>query len=124
MKVKKHNNFERAGLAMKNCYFWKVKFSSVIGHSAVKQHLVQSANNKRVSHALLFLGPEGAGNLPLAISFAQYLVCENPHDGDSCGTCPGCKKMEKLAHPDVSFSYPVAPKEKIVKPRSVDFVTQ
>ena len=32
--------------------------------------------------------------------------------------------MEKLVHPDVSFSYPVAPKDKISKPRSVDFVSQ
>jgi DNA polymerase-3 subunit delta' len=101
-----------------------VKFSSVIGHSDVKRRLIQSANDKRVSHALLFLGPEGGGNLPMSIAFAQYLICESPFEDDSCGQCAGCKKMEKLVHPDVSFSYPVAPKEKITKPRSVDFVTQ
>jgi DNA polymerase-3 subunit delta' len=32
--------------------------------------------------------------------------------------------MEKLVHPDVTFSYPVAPKEKISKPKSIDFVQQ
>jgi DNA polymerase-3 subunit delta' len=99
-----------------------MRFSSVIGHDDVKQRLIQSARDRRVSHALLFLGPEGGGNLPLAIAFAQYLVCENPGDGDSCGVCPGCKKMEKLVHPDVSFSFPVAPKEKITEPRSVDYI--
>jgi len=30
----------------------------------------------RISHALLFLGKEGCGALPLAIAFAQYIVCE------------------------------------------------
>ncbi len=101
-----------------------MKFSSVIGHSEVKQRLIHSAKAKRISHALLFLGPEGGGNLPMAIAFAQYLVCESPSDNDSCGQCAGCKKMQKLVHPDVSFSYPVAPKDKISKPRSIDFAPQ
>ena len=101
-----------------------MKFSSIIGHTELKSRLMLFAKNKRVSHALLFLGQEGGGNLPIAIAFAQYLVCELPEENDSCGKCPGCKKMEKLIHPDVSFSYPVAPKDKISKPRSIDFLPQ
>ncbi len=101
-----------------------MKFTDVIGQQSVKQRLLQSAKDQRVSHALLFLGPEGSGNLPVAIAFAQYLVCENPGEDDSCGICPGCKKMQKLSHPDVTFSYPVAPKEKISKPKSSDFFEQ
>lgn len=101
-----------------------MKFTDVIGQQSVKQRLLQSAKEKRVSHALLFLGPEGSGNLPVAIAFAQYLVCENPGESDSCGTCPGCKKMNKLSHPDVTFTYPVASKEKITKPKSIDFFGQ
>jgi len=101
-----------------------VKFSSIIGHSEVKNRLIHSAKERRVSHALLFLGPAGSGNLSMAIAFAQYLVCENPGESDSCGECSACKKMAKLVHPDVSFTYPVAPKDKISKPRSVDFITQ
>jgi DNA polymerase-3 subunit delta' len=101
-----------------------VKFSEIIGHSEVKQRLIQSAKDRRISHALLFLGPEGSGNLPMAIAFAQYIVCEKQGETDSCGECPGCKKMEKLVHPDITFSYPVAPKEKISKPKSIDYITQ
>lgn len=99
-------------------------FANVIGQSEVKHRLLNSAKENRVSHALLFLGPEGAGNLALAIAFAQYLVCEQPGEEDSCGKCPGCVKMKKLVHPDVTFSYPVATKEKIQKPKSVDFVEE
>ena len=101
-----------------------MNFAAVTGHSEVKQKLVQAADERRVSHALLFLGNEGSGNLPLAIAFAQYLVCENPANGDSCNECSGCKKMNKLVHPDVTFSYPVATKEKIKKPKSIDFITE
>jgi DNA polymerase-3 subunit delta' len=97
-----------------------MQFKDVIGQQSVKQRLVNSVKENRVSHAQLFLGPEGSGNLAMAIAYAQYLVCENP-SGDSCGTCSACIKMNKLVHPDVTFSYPVAPKEKISKPKSVDY---
>ncbi len=99
-----------------------MNFASVIGHDDVKKRLIHAAKENRVSHALLFLGPEGAGGLPLAIAFAKYLVCENPGDTDSCGICSACKKMEKYVHPDVSFTFPVASKEKIKEPKSVDFI--
>jgi len=100
-------------------------FSDVIGQAEVKQRLIKSVKENRVSHALLFLGAEGSGNLALAVAFAQYLACENPSEEDSCGECPGCRKMQKLVHPDVTFSYPIASTEKTSKPRrSVDFVTE
>ena len=101
-----------------------MNFANVIGHKDVKKRLIHAAQENRVSHALLFLGPEGAGALPIAIAFARYLVCENPGQNDSCGTCSACKKMDKYVHPDVSFSYPVASKEKVKEPKSVDFVDQ
>jgi DNA polymerase-3 subunit delta' len=100
-------------------------FKDVIGHAEVKQRLIKLVKENRVSHALLFLGAEGSGNLALAVAFAQYLVCENPSEDDSCGECPGCRKMQKLVHPDVTFSYPIASAEKVSKPRrSVDFVAE
>src|SRR5689334_10249555 len=99
-------------------------FKDVIGHAGVKQRLIKLVKENRVSHALLFLGSEGSGNLALAIAFAQYLVCEKAGSrksgdaalfsdlpiadamSDSCGECAACLKMQKLVHPDVTFSYP------------------
>ncbi len=101
-----------------------MQFSSVIGQQEVKTRLIRSVTENRVSHALLFLGSEGAGSLPLALAFAQYLVCENPGDTDSCGKCPACIKMKKLVHPDVTFSYPVITSGKFSKPRSVDYISE
>ncbi len=51
-------------------------FKEVIGQTEVKQHLAKMVQQNRVSHALLFLASEGSGGLPLALAFAQYLVCE------------------------------------------------
>ena len=50
-----------------------MQFKDVIGQSEVKQHLVEMVQHNRLSHALLFLGKEGSGALPLAIAFAQYV---------------------------------------------------
>lgn len=54
-------------------------FSEVIGQQAIKANLAHMIQQNRLSHALLFLGKEGAGGLPLALAFAQYVICEkNP----------------------------------------------
>ncbi|MBS1661511.1 MAG: hypothetical protein JST68_10725 [Bacteroidetes bacterium] len=53
-----------------------MSFTKVIGQAAVKHSLVELVQQNRLSHALLFLGQEGSGALPLALAFAQYVVCE------------------------------------------------
>ena len=83
-------------------------FSNVIGQRPVKERLINSVKNGRVSHAQLFLGTEGGGALPLAMAYAQFLLCKNRNANDSCGKCSGCLKAEKLIHPDIHFVYPLA----------------
>lgn len=84
-----------------------MKFSDVIGHTALKEHLARSVDSGRISHAQLFTGISGAGTLPLAIAYAQYIHCHNRQNGDSCGLCPACQQIEALEHPDLHFVYPV-----------------
>ncbi len=83
-------------------------FKDVIGQTAVKQRLIQSVNEDRISHAQLFAGQQGNGKLALAIAFAQYIMCTRRTDADACGECPSCRKYKKLVHPDLHFSFPVA----------------
>jgi len=83
-----------------------MQFKDIIGQHTIKMHLVQTVKDTRVSHAQLFLGPEGSGSLALAVAYAQYINCENPLENDSCGTCRSCRKYQKLIHPDLHFSYP------------------
>lgn len=84
-----------------------MRFADIIGQQRLKQHLAQSIDKGRISHAQLLSGAAGAGTLPLALAYAQYLNCQNRHDGDSCGECPSCVKMQQLAHPDLHFVFPV-----------------
>ena len=84
-----------------------MRFSEVIGQRELKRHLVRGVDTGRVSHAQLFTGRPGAGALPLALAYVQYLNCTHRRDGDSCGECPNCRQIAGLAHPDLHFVFPV-----------------
>jgi len=100
-------------------------FKEIIGHENVKARLIKSVNEGRISHAQLFLGPEGCGNLPMAIAYAQYISCQSKTATDSCGECPSCIKFQKLAHPDLHFVFPVATSAEVKdKPVSSKYINQ
>ena len=84
-----------------------MKFSDIIGQQTLKEHLVRSVDSGRISHAQLFNGIAGAGTLPLAVAYVQYIYCRNRQNGDSCGVCPSCQQIAQLSHPDLHFVYPV-----------------
>ena len=84
-----------------------MKFSDIIGHSDLKRRLAAGIDGGRISHAQLFVGTAGSGTLALALAYTQYLHCTNRRNGDSCGECPSCRQIEKLAHPDLHLVYPV-----------------
>jgi len=83
-----------------------MQFKDIIGQEEVKEQLLQTVAENRVSHAQLFLSSEGSGALPLAIAYAQYINCLDKGPGDSCGECSSCRKYERYIHPDLHFSYP------------------
>jgi DNA polymerase-3 subunit delta' len=99
-------------------------FKEIIGQEAIKQRLIQSVREERVSHAQLFAGPEGTGKLALAIAYAQYVACTNRQTGDSCGECASCKKYRKLIHPDLHFVFPVVKTPKFKEPVSDNFLEE
>jgi DNA polymerase-3 subunit delta' len=82
-------------------------FKDIVGQTEIKSRLIKSVKDKRIAHAQLFTGPEGAGKLMLAIAYAQYISCQNQGEEDSCGVCPSCHKFQKLIHPDLHFVFPV-----------------
>ncbi|GAA0737176.1 DNA polymerase III subunit delta' [Gaetbulibacter jejuensis] len=90
-------------------------FTEVIGQEHIKNHLTTSADNGRISHAQLFVGPEGCGALPMAIAYAQYLLCKNLN-GENTGGNDACNlKFKNYSHPDLHFAFPVAANDKVKK---------
>lgn len=86
-------------------------FKDVVGQEEVKQLLTGSVRSGKVPHALLFTGVSGSGKLPLALAFARYLLCQHPLPDDSCGNCASCRMVDRLAHPDLHFAFPIIKKK-------------
>lgn len=124
-------------------------FKDVIGQSEVKQHLVEMVQHNRLSHALLFLGKEGSGALPLAMAFAQYVTLlpnlsrQNTSEASLFGepveiklpatpeaadawmeSQPAFSKAQGLVHPDIHYAYPVITKKAGTPPLSVDYISE
>ncbi len=100
-----------------------MRFSDIPGQEEIKDRLRKTVSDQRVSHAQMFLGPQGSAKLPMALAYAQYINCSKRADGDSCGVCPSCLQYGKLAHPDLHFLYPIATtKEFDNKPVSTMFL--
>ncbi|HEX7692571.1 MAG TPA: hypothetical protein VF408_09275 [Sediminibacterium sp.] len=120
-------------------------FSDVIGQQEIKKHLAEMVEQNRLSHALLFLGREGSGALPLAMAFAQYVVSlpqpapvvEDLFGGmtalepapafihpDDIASQPAFERAKQMIHPDLHFSYPVIPKKSGDKPVSSDYINE
>lgn len=123
-------------------------FDDIVGQEEIKDQLRDMVQSNRLSHALLLLGKDGSGGLPLALAFSQYIVCEkvqqalNPvpqgpslfgepepageivFPSAACGSCAACTKATALVHPDIHYSYPVIPKKSGDKPISTDYITQ
>lgn len=98
-------------------------FKEIVGHEHIKNHLLTSAANGRIPHAQLFVGPEGSGVLPIAIAYAQYVLCRNKGVENEGGS-EGCNlKFENFSHPDLHFVFPTVTTEDVKsKPKSLDFL--
>ena len=85
-------------------------FNQIIGQEHIKSHLQKSAENGRIPHAQLFVGKEGSGMLPMAIAYAQFLLCNFSKDSEICHL-----KCNKLQHPDLHFAFPVTTNDTVKK---------
>ncbi len=84
-----------------------MKFSAIPGGKEIAGVLSRAVRQNHIAHAQLFVGADGALNLPLALALATYLHCENRGE-DSCGLCASCSKNNKLIHPDTHFVFPIS----------------
>ena len=88
-------------------------FSDILGLSHIKNHMTSSADAGRIPHAQLFVGPEGCGLLPMALAYAQYVVCNNMEGENDTGNNACNLKFNSFSHPDVHFAFPVSNSDKV-----------
>ncbi len=99
-------------------------FSDILGLTHLKKHLTGTADNGRIPHAQLFVGATGSGTLPMAIAYAQYVLCKNTNGENQEGNQACNLKFQNFSHPDLHFAYPVTSRKGITKPKSTDFLTE
>ncbi|MET2986607.1 DNA polymerase III subunit [Aureibaculum conchae] len=88
-------------------------FSDIIGQETVKKQLIYSVESGRIPHAQLFVASKGTGALPLAIAYAQYILCSNTDSENNTGNQACNIKVNNLSHPDLHFAFPVATNDKV-----------
>lgn len=76
------------------------KFSEVVGHKRIINHLKNAIERKKPSHAYIFHGEDGCGKRLVADIFAAGLLCESGGD-EPCGKCRSCLQFETANHPDI-----------------------
>jgi len=102
----------------------------------VIQQLQEMVDHNRLSHALLFIGKEGSGALPLALAFSNYVVTQSEKNkpvpttvglfGEESAEVSyhGSELAAQYIHPDIHYSYPVITKKSGDKPISTDFISE
>ncbi|MGB7347021.1 MAG: DNA polymerase III subunit [Pirellulaceae bacterium] len=78
-------------------------WSSLVGHSRIRDWFSTSIRRGRMTGSFLFVGSAGVGKLTVANLLAQTLLCRNVAESEMqpCGTCAGCVQVLAQTHPDV-----------------------
>jgi DNA polymerase-3 subunit gamma/tau len=79
------------------------RLADLVGQRHVTAVLQKALQSHRVPHQLLFSGGSGLGKTTVARVVAAALLCEQPVEGDACGTCESCLDIfePNRSHPDV-----------------------
>ena len=81
---------------------WRPKdFSHMVGQETIVATLRNQIRTGRIAHAYLFCGSRGTGKTSTAKILARAINCLHPRDGDPCGECENCRRMEAEESLDV-----------------------
>ncbi|MEO0063643.1 MAG: hypothetical protein RLZZ377_67 [Chloroflexota bacterium] len=82
------------------------------GHDAAAAHLAALLTGVP-PHALLIVGPRGAGAGTLARDAVATLMCGAPVDGGPCGACRSCRLIASGSHTDLVVISPTGASDEI-----------
>lgn len=93
-----------------------MSFSAIRDQEVALRLLGNVLTQNRVPNGLLFWGADGVGKRTTALEFAKAVNCAKG-DGDACGVCLSCRKVDSGNHPDIKIIAPVK------KSRNIDVET-
>ena len=80
---------------------------NIKGQETAVRYLKNNLSSQRIANSYLFFGPQGVGRTLAVKAFAASLMCGNKtFDGEPCGMCPSCNRIESADHPDVNWIKP------------------
>ena len=84
-----------------------MRLADICAQDIAVRALRTSMSRGQVAHAYLFAGPRSSGKTATALAFASALNCANPtRDGDACGLCMSCVRIEAGGDADVQMISP------------------
>ena len=99
-------------------------FDQVIGQDQIKKQLLDGIEQKRIPHAQLLYGATGSGPLPMAIAYAQAILCST-HEVGSAAYKNCAKRVIEGNHPDLHFIFPVNRRKGMNRPAiSKDYMSE
>lgn len=81
-----------------------MSWGSIIGQNRIKDQFRVLLRNDVLTHAYLFVGPEGVGKDAFALEIAKALQC-SASEGEACGSCEDCIRAESLQHPNIHLVF-------------------
>ena len=79
-----------------------MSFNTIIGNEKIKDNLINTLKNKKISHSYMFVGVNGIGKKKLATEFAKAILCES-HTEIGCGRCKSCIKFDSNNNSDFYY---------------------
>ena len=78
------------------------RFSDIIGHNQIVEHLKNAIRMEKISHAYILNGESNAGKMMLAEAFATALQCESGN-AEPCMNCRSCHQAAEHNQPDIIY---------------------
>ena len=98
---------------------WRpLSFATVVGQELVVNALRNQVRTGRLAHAYLFCGSRGTGKTSTAKILARAVNCLNPVDGDACGECESCRRLQGESSFDI-LEYDAASNSRVEDMRSI-----
>ncbi len=81
-------------------------FDRFAGQERAIQMAVTWLQTGRLPHAILVVGPAGAGKRAFALALAKAVLCAHA-EADACGSCRSCLLLDAMGHPDLHALVPL-----------------
>lgn len=79
-------------------------FNNILGNDEIKELLIKSVKNRKISHSYLFVGTEGIGKKLIALEFAKMILCVD--NNKPCNKCKSCMEFDTDNNPDFKIIEP------------------